>query len=131
MRRGSPMSTSNVRSIRSPVPVWCLPVLGPENSNLGGENRCDSPTQGIPLAVSYTRAAAQEVIHRLGSLHERVTACTCHSLAFSLFRQLAPTVFAMPPRLLDSRQHEREAICARCVVSVSAVQRLRSSALCH
>jgi superfamily I DNA/RNA helicase len=65
---------------------------------------------GMPLAVSYTRAAAQEVIHRLGSLHERVTACTCHSLAFSLFRQLAPQVFAVPPRLLDTRHHEREAI---------------------
>ena len=65
---------------------------------------------GLPLAVSYTRAAAQEVIQRLRLLHERVTACTCHSLAFSLFRQLAPQVFAVPPRLLDTRHHEREAI---------------------
>jgi DNA helicase-2/ATP-dependent DNA helicase PcrA len=65
---------------------------------------------GLPLAVSYTRAAAQEVIQRLGLLHERVTGCTCHSLAFSLFRQLAPHIFAVPPRLLDTRHHEREAI---------------------
>src|SRR5262245_22021599 len=65
---------------------------------------------GTPLAVTYTRAAAHELIQRLGQLQERVTACTCHSLAFTLFRRLASTVRGTIPRLLDTRRHEREAI---------------------
>lgn len=91
----------------------CVVLAGPgtgKTETLAAKTAVILQHGGVPLAVSYTRAAAQEVIQRLGLLHERVTACTCHSLAFSLFRQLAPTVFAVPPRLLDSRRHEREAI---------------------
>ena len=91
----------------------CVVLAGPgtgKTETLAAKTAAILRHGGLPLAVSYTRAAAQEVIQRLGPLHERVTACTCHSLAFSVFRQLAARVFTVPPRLLDTRHHEREAI---------------------
>ncbi len=91
----------------------CVVLAGPgtgKTETLAAKTAAILRHGGLPLAVSYTRAAAQEVIQRLGLLHEHVTACTCHSLAFSLFRQLAPHMFTVPPRLLDTPHHEREAI---------------------
>ena len=66
---------------------------------------------GLPLAVSYTRAAAQEVIQRLGLLHD---ARNCLYVSQPRIFPLPPAGSAgcllLPPRLLDTRHHEREAI---------------------
>ena len=92
---------------------FCVVLAGPgtgKTETLAAKTAAILQQGGTPLAVTYTRAAAQELIHRLGMLQEHVTACTCHSLAFKLFLRLAPTVCGSVPRLLDSRRHEREAI---------------------
>jgi len=92
---------------------YCVVLAGPgtgKTETLAAKTAAILQHGGIPLAVTYTRAAAQELIQRLGVLHERVTACTCHSLAFKLFLRLAPAVSSSLPRLLDTRRHEREAI---------------------
>jgi len=92
---------------------FCVVLAGPgtgKTETLAAKTATILQQGGMPLAVTYTRAAAQELIQRLGQLQERVTACTCHSLAFKLFRRLASTVSGTVPRLLDTRRHEREAI---------------------
>jgi len=92
---------------------FCVVLAGPgtgKTETLAAKTATILRHGGTPLAVTYTRAAAQELIHRLGQLQEQVTACTCHSLAFKLFLRLAPTVGGSVPRLLDTRRHEREAI---------------------
>lgn len=92
---------------------FCVVLAGPgtgKTETLAAKTATILQQGGTPLAVTYTRAAAQELIQRLGQLQERVTACTCHSLAFKLFRRLASTVRGTVPRLLDTRRHEREAI---------------------
>jgi len=94
---------------------FCVVLAGPgtgKTETLAAKTTRILQQDGTPLAVTYTRAAAQELIHRLGPHHERVTACTCHSLAFKLFVRLVPTVGEHIPRLLDTRRHEREAITA-------------------
>ena len=95
------------------VSGFCVVLAGPgtgKTETLAAKTATILQQGGTPLAVTYTRAAAQELIHRLGQLQERVTACTCHSLAFKLFRRLASTVRGTIPRLLDIRRHERETI---------------------
>ena len=92
---------------------FCVVLAGPgtgKTETLAAKTTRILQQDGTPLAVTYTRAAAQELIHRLGPHHERVTACTCHSLAFKLFVRLVPIVGERIPRLLDTRRHEREAI---------------------
>jgi DNA helicase-2/ATP-dependent DNA helicase PcrA len=92
---------------------FCVVLAGPgtgKTETLAAKTAAILQHGGTPLAVTYTRAAAQELISRLGQLQEQVMACTCHSLAFKLFMRLAPTVSGRVPRLLDSRRHEREAI---------------------
>jgi DNA helicase II / ATP-dependent DNA helicase PcrA len=92
---------------------FCIVLAGPgtgKTETLAAKVATILQQGGTPLAVTYTRAAAQELISRLGQLHERVTACTCHSLAFKLFLRLASTVSGCVPRLLDTRRHEREAV---------------------
>src|SRR4249919_952528 len=92
---------------------FCVVLAGPgtgKTETLAAKTATILQQGGTPLAVTYTRAAAQELIYRLGQLQEHVTACTCHSLAFKLFLRLAPTGGGSIPRLLDSRRHEREAI---------------------
>ncbi len=42
---------------------------------------------GHPLVVTFTRAAAAELVQRLGALRSQATVKTCHALAFQLFRQ--------------------------------------------
>jgi DNA helicase II / ATP-dependent DNA helicase PcrA len=42
---------------------------------------------GHPLVVTFTRAAAAELVKRLGALRHHATVKTCHALAFQLFRQ--------------------------------------------
>jgi DNA helicase-2/ATP-dependent DNA helicase PcrA len=92
---------------------FCVVMAGPgtgKTDTLAAKTAAILKQGGRPLAVTYTRAAAHELIQRLGPLHERVTACTCHSLAFQLFTRLAPPISARSPRLLDMRKHERESI---------------------
>lgn len=45
--------------------------------------------RGHPLVVTFTRAAAAELVQRLGALRHQATVKTCHALAFQLFRQCA------------------------------------------
>ena len=92
---------------------FCVVLAGPgtgKTETLAAKTAIILQHGGTPLAVTYTRAAAQELIHRLGPLNEQVTACTCHSLAFKLFLRLAASMGERVPRLLDARRHEREAI---------------------
>ena len=42
--------------------------------------------RGHPLVVTFTRAAAAELVQRLGTLRHQATVKTCHALAFQLFR---------------------------------------------
>lgn len=92
---------------------FCVVIAGPgtgKTDTLAAKTAAILKQGGRPLAVTYTRAAAHELIQRLGLLQDQVTACTCHSLAFKLFTRLAPAVSSQPPRLLDARRHERESI---------------------
>jgi len=91
----------------------CVVMAGPgtgKTDTLTAKTAAILAHGGRPLAVTYTRAAAQELTRRLGPLQEQVTACTCHSLAFKLFSRLTAARYSCPLRLLDTRKHEREAI---------------------
>ena len=66
-----------------------------KNRNISGENRCDSPARWHSLGCDVHTCRRAGIDPPARCSQEHVTACTCHSLAFKLFRALAPTVFAV------------------------------------
>jgi superfamily I DNA/RNA helicase len=98
----------------------CLVIAGPgtgKTETLTAKTEEILRRGGQPLAVTYTRAAASEMLQRLGPAHTagldplqaQATIRTCHSLAFTIFNRSA-RLQNSSQRLLDSSKHEKEII---------------------